>query len=409
MVGFDNGADGYRLLNEVRDDDPEYGVANPRLVPSIHSNLTAQLDVTTAIRLAENRSLCFQGPVKVGSFEIDADVAQTLLASPNPHRKPNTDVVRPWLNGRDITARPTGRFIIDFGTMSMSAAALYEAPFEYLRRTVLPQRLSNRDRQRRENWWRLGRSGADLKRATEGLPRFICTPRVARHRLFVWVPTQTLPDSRLFAFARSDDYFFGVLQSRVHECWSLATSSRHGDGTEGGRPTYNNTTCFETFPLPWPPRQEPPVNSRIQAIGDASRLLTQRREEWLNPPDASEPESRSRTLTKLYNARPMWLKQAHEALDRAVLDAYGWPNDLSDSQLLERLFALNRERFGAEAEPGGQLGLPEPAVVSKPPRQSRTTKLLDNAVEGGSQNSPRPRRRPALELGKGRSPLKSPG
>lgn len=56
---------------------------------------------------------------------------------------------------------------------------------------------------------------------------------------------------------------------------------------------------------------------------------------------------------------------ARERLDRAVLNAYGWPDNLSDAELLERLFALNRERAEAEARAGGQLPLPEPAVVGK--------------------------------------------
>lgn len=51
-----------------------------------------------------------------------------------------------------------------------------------------------------------------------------------------------------------------------------------------------------------------------------------------------------RTLTNLYNERPDWLDAAHERLDAAVFDAYGWPHDLSDEEILERLLALNLER-----------------------------------------------------------------
>ena len=98
-------------------------------------------------------------------------------------------------------------------------------------------------------WWQHGETVPGLRAAIAPLQRFIVTPRVARHRLFVWVPTETLPDSRLYAFARDDDYFFGVLHSKVHELWALATSSRHGVGND---PTYNSTTCFETFPFPSP-------------------------------------------------------------------------------------------------------------------------------------------------------------
>lgn len=50
------------------------------------------------------------------------------------------------------------------------------------------------------------------------------------------------------------------------------------------------------------------------------------------------------TLTNLYNQRPTWLDNAHQKLDAAVFAAYGWPNDLSDDDILARLLALNLER-----------------------------------------------------------------
>ena len=340
MVGFDGGSETQRLLNESKDDPTEVALARARPVEGINANLTSRLDLTKARRLKENLGICFQGPVKVGSFDIDWRLAQQFVASPNPDGRQNSDVVRPWLNGRDIASRPSGKFIIDFGELPESEAMMYEAPFEYVRRVVGPVRRANRDRQRRENWWRLGRSGSDLKRATERLTRFICTPRVAKHRLFVWVSARTMPDSRLFAVAREDDYFFGVLHSRIHEVWALATSSRHGVGND---PTYNNTTCFETFPLPQPtPEQE-------EAVATAARELDRLRQGWLNPEPAGglplpEAELKQRTLTNLYNQRPAWLANAHAALDAAVFAAYGWPANLGDEEILARLLQLNLER-----------------------------------------------------------------
>jgi hypothetical protein len=118
--------------------------------------------------------------------------------------------------------------------------------------------------------------------------------------------------------------------------------ARHG----GERPTYNNTTCFDTFPFPWPPGQEPPDDPRVAAIAAAARRLVQLRDNWLNPPGATEADLKPRTLTNLYNARPEWLAQAHRALDAAVLAAYGWPADLPDDAILARLLALNHERAG---------------------------------------------------------------
>ena len=335
MVGFDDGSETEKILDGVP-------------VEGINANLTSQLDLTRARRLAENSGICFQGPVKVGPFDISRDVAEKMLTRPNPHRKPNSDVIRRWVNGRDITDRDTGSYIIDFADMVHEEAARYEAPFEYVARHVKPARERNRDRQRREAWWRLGRSGRDLRTATKSLTRFLATPRVAKHRVFKWVDSTTLPDSRVFAFARDDDYFFGVLQSHVHEVWALATSSRHGDGGLGGRPTYNNTTCFETFPLPWPPGHEDTADPAYGAIAAAARELDSLREGFLNPEGLEPEELKKLTLTNLYNERPTWLTNAHKRLDGAVLAAYGWPLDISDGEILARLMALNARRSGGE-------------------------------------------------------------
>jgi type II restriction/modification system DNA methylase subunit YeeA len=176
------------------------------------------------------------------------------------------------------------------------------------------------------------------------LSRYICTPRVARHRLFVWATAPTLPDSRVCVIAREDAHFFGVLHSRVHEAWALATSPRHGVGND---PTYNDRNCFETFPLPWPPGNEPPDDPRAQAIAEAARELVAQRDAWLNPPGATQAELKGRTLTNMYNRRPTWLDLAHRRLDEAVLDAYGWPHDLADEAILERLLELNLARTPA--------------------------------------------------------------
>ena len=60
----------------------------------------------------------------------------------------------------------------------------------------------------------------------------------------------------------------------------------------------------------------------------------------------AEAELQRRTLTNLYNQRPTWLELAHRKLDEAVLDAYGWPHDVSDEEILARLLALNLARSG---------------------------------------------------------------
>ena len=121
-------------------------------------------------------------------------------------------------------------------------------------------------------------------------------------------------------------------------------ASRHGVGND---PTYNAGSCFETFPFPYPPGSEPTGDPCVLAIGEAAKELVEKRDRWLNPEGATEAELKNRTLTNLYNQRPTWLDLAHKKLDNAVFDAYGWPRDLTEEQILERLLALNLERAGA--------------------------------------------------------------
>jgi hypothetical protein len=115
---------------------------------------------------------------------------------------------------------------------------------------------------------------------------------------------------------------------------------------KGNDPRYTPTTTFETYPFPWPPGQEPHDDARVQAIAAAAKDLVAQRDAWLNPTEFMGVDLKKRTLTNLYNQRPDWLTEAHQRLDAAVLDAYGWPHDISDEEILERLLALNLARAG---------------------------------------------------------------
>ncbi len=303
-------------------------------VPVINANLTTGLDLSRARRLTENLGLAFIGDSKGGPFEIDAAVASAMLAAPNPHGLPSSDVIRPWVNGHDVSRRPMGRHIIDFGvSMDARSAALYEWPFEYVREHVRPGRLGNSRPAYEERWWIHEEARSGLRKALLGLPRFIVTIRHSKHRLFVWMPADTLPDSALVAIARADDYTFGLLHSRVHEIWALALGTQLET-----RPRYTPTTTFETFPFPRP------THEQRETVGEAARRLVELRDGWLNPPGLDPAELEKRTLTNLYNQRPTWLDDAHATLDRAVFAAYAWPPDLDDAEILGRLLSLNLER-----------------------------------------------------------------
>ena len=293
-------------------------------VANINADLTAGFDLTQAKPLPDNRNLAFQGIGKVGNFDIPESVAREMMAQSNPHGRPNAEVIKRWINGIDITRGSRDVWIIDFGVgMSMSDAALYEAPFEYVKEKVMPARVKNKMKWRAENWWLHGYLATTMRQALAPLSRYIGTPKVAKHRFFVWLTGDMLPSNLVITIARDDDYTFGVLQSRIHTTWAVAVGSQLED-----RPTYTPTTCFETFPFP------EPTGEQREAVALAAAELNRLR------------ENDTRTLTNLYNARPTWLDNAHRTLDAAVSAAYGWPADLADGEILERLLALNLERAG---------------------------------------------------------------
>jgi type II restriction/modification system DNA methylase subunit YeeA len=336
MLGFDDGTDPVHVLDGIE-------------VGEIHADLTAESNLAGAVPLLENEGLCFLGMMKGGPFELSHDDARKMLQAPiNPNGRPNSDVIKPRLGGQDIGGRGRRGWIIDFVDLPEESAALYDLPFEYVRHHVKPQRDEARDLLMRTNWWMHGRHRPALRKALLNLRRYVATPEVSKHRLFVWVVKEVVPDHKLHVFAREDDYFFGVLHSSAHERWTIATCSWIGKGND---PSYNSNTTFETFPFPWPPGTEPAeeADARVKAIADAARELVRLRDAWLNPPGASPEELKTRTLTNLYNQRPEWLANAHRDLDEAVFAAYGWPADLKKDEILGRLLALNHQRAATQA------------------------------------------------------------
>jgi type II restriction/modification system DNA methylase subunit YeeA len=342
-------------------------------VEHIRSDLTASAsDLTQAQPLAENQGIAFMGDTKGGPFNIPGELARHWLQLPlNPNGRPNSDVLRPWMNGMDVTRRPADKWIIDFGwEMNEREAALFETPFAYCLTNVKPERDKNRRDAYRRFWWRHVEPRPGMWRVLKGLDRFIVTPEVSKHRIFGWLKPPIVPDHKLQVIVSQSDFMFGVLYSRIHHWWSLRVGSWHGVGND---PRYTIGTTFETFPFPEGmtpniPATQYAQDPRAAAIAEAARRLDELREAWLNPSDLvrREPEVvpgypdrilpvdpraaailKTRTLTNLYNERPAWLDNAHRDLDRAVAAAYGWPDDIGEEDALARLLALNLERAEA--------------------------------------------------------------
>lgn len=331
-------------------------------------NEDAGVDLTRAVRLSSNIGSSFIGGMKKGEFDIAGDIARRWIAMPNnPNGKGNREVVKPWMNGLDITRRPSDAWIVDFGIdMTESQASMFEIPFQHVVDFVKPKRMEVRNDLERTKWWLHARPAPDLRAATASIPRFMGTARVAKHRLFTWLPTQSVIDGQIVVIACDDDTTFGILHSRFHEIWSLRMCTYLGVGND---PRYTPTTCFETFPFPEGLTPNLPASAyaddpRAQRIAAAARVLVEARDRWLNPPEWTdripevvpgypdrivakpgfEAELKKRTLTNLYNARPAWLDHLHRDLDTAVAAAYGWDWPLSDDDILKRLFELNQIR-----------------------------------------------------------------
>jgi type II restriction/modification system DNA methylase subunit YeeA len=343
-------------------------------VAEIYSNLSAgSADLTTAKRLRTNTGVCFEGMKKYGPFDVPGEQAREWLSAPlNPNGRGNSDVIKPYLNAMDVVRRPSDRWVIDFGILEVSDAALYEQPFQYAQEHVRPVRATDRNQRTRERWWLFERSRPDLRAALPGLTRCIVTPVVSKHRVFAWAPVHSVISNLCDVIARDDDTTFGILHSRFHEAWAL----RQGTSLED-RPRYTPSTTFETFPFPDGLTPDVPpadyaADAHAQAIAKAARRLDTLRANWLNPPDLVDlvpevvpgfpdrivpkdakaaAELKKRTLTNLYNLRPEWLIQAHADLDAAVAAAYGWPADISEDDALAALLALNHARSAAEAAP----------------------------------------------------------
>lgn len=222
---------------------------------TIHADLTStnvdsagteSASLTSAKALPANGGTAYVGIQKTGPFEIPGDLAREWLRMPNPNGQPNSAVVRPWFNGLDVTRRNRDMWIVDFGAdMQAGEASVFEKPFEHVTLHVKPTRVGKREARTNECYWLFQWSRPVMRSAIQGLPRFIVTPEIAKHRIFALLPMTTVADKNLTVVARADDTTFGILHSRFHELWALRMGSSLED-----RPRYTPTTCFETFPFP---------------------------------------------------------------------------------------------------------------------------------------------------------------
>lgn len=303
-------------------------------------------------------------------FIVTADEAAKL--DPNSLRKgahirsgsrDEADVIFDYRNGRDLASRSRDVMVIDlFGLDEKFVRERFPAVYQHLANAVRPQRngqaaksKTSDAKQYAKEWWLFGKARPEMRKALHGLERCIVTIETSKHRTFQFLPTTVVPDVTLICIASNDSFELGILSSNIHVCWALAAGARLGVGND---PRYNKTRCFDPFPFP----AELSVELKEKIRAEAEGLDTLRKKVLGEHEDI--------TLTKLYNVLEALregrelaeaerdihnrglvtlIKQHHDAIDRLVAEAYGWPADLVDEEILTRLVALNKERAAEEA------------------------------------------------------------
>ena len=344
-----------KVAKEVEVDESEVQVLLTTWHGEIQSDLTIGAAVSSTTPLMSNATLSNRGVQLIGGGFICSEQEGEALGR---FRIPGLmNLIRPYRNGRDLMQTSRNVFAIDlFGLSELQIRTQFPQIFQWVFNRVKPERDQNNRASYRDNWWIFGEPRKVLRGTLVGLRRYIATVETAKHRIFTFLSEEILPDNMLVVIALQQGDALAILSSRIHVVWALAAG-----GTLEDRPRYNKTLCFETFPFPV---LTDGSRSQIDRLGE--QLDAHRKRQQDLHPDL--------TMTGMYNvleklrsgeelpAREKQihekglvsvLKQIHDELDAAVFDAYGWPHDLTDEEILERLVALNHER--AEEEKNGLI------------------------------------------------------
>ncbi|RDV36273.1 class I SAM-dependent DNA methyltransferase [Bradymonadaceae bacterium TMQ3] len=345
------------MVVEESEGDEAVEVDLAKMVGGINADLTCGADLTQTHALEANNKLASPGVKLHGSGFIVTPEEAAQLGVGRIDGIENH--VRPYRNGRDLTKRPRGVWVIDlFGLEPDEVRARFPEVYQWVVERVKPERDQNRRATYRDNWWIFGEPRKKLRPALDGLTRYIATVETSKHRFFTFLEEAILPDNMLIAIALEDAYHLGVLSSTIHVIWALGAGGRLGVGND---PRYNKTRCFDPFPFPDATAAQ---KTRIRALAeelDAHR----KRQQALHPKltltdmyNVLEKERDGEDLSakeKTLHAQGLVsvLSELHDALDAAVFEAYGWPATLTHQQLLTRLVNLNAQR--AEEEERGLI------------------------------------------------------
>ncbi|GGZ46565.1 MULTISPECIES: Eco57I restriction-modification methylase domain-containing protein [Streptomyces rochei group] len=296
--------------------DAEYVLSGEDVLNGITTSLNPGSRVTSwGEPLVENSVMSFIGAYVLGlGFTMRAGEAKVWIAEDERY----SDVLFPYLNGQDVNqnvGHTTARWVINFHDWSESKAATYPKAYDKVLREVKPEREQNKDKSRRDVWWRFTRPAPELQAAIDPLDRCIVIARISKAVMPVMVSTGPVFNEKVVVFSSEDSAFLAVLSSAVHYWWTLDRTS-----TLESRINYAPTDVFETL-------VRPPLTGRLRTAG--TRLDTYRRDLMFR---------RNIGLTDTYNlvhdeacqdADIIELRRIHEEIDRATIEAYGW-HDLLD-------------------------------------------------------------------------------
>jgi hypothetical protein len=336
-------------------------------VPVINSRLRPTPERPDPTPLRANADLAYVGSYVLGiGFTLTRAERDRLVEKDTR----NGNRIFPYLNGLEINTSPTqafDRYVIAFGQMSLEEAERWPDLIRIVREKVKPDRDRDKREPRRKYWWRFGETTPALYAALASLERCLVTAISSKHRTFAWQPTDRILDQTLIVFPLDGAHTFCLLQSRVHEVWSVELSATIKEDQR-----YNPSRAFATFPFPGAAR-DGHLDGTGQALYDArARFMVEV----------------NQGLTKTYNAlkdaacddaRILDLRRLHEAMDRAVLDAYGWTDievppycpqsdadraavQAFDDEVIDRLYVLNAERAREEH----RLGAARKSVATAP-------------------------------------------
>jgi hypothetical protein len=342
----------YRVIRETALDSDQPLIEFEERLGAINADLTVGADITRTAALRANAGLCSPG-VKLhgaGFIVTPTEARQLGLGT----REGLERHIRPYRNGRDLTARSRGVMVIDlFGLTETEVRRRFPEVYGHLLRTVKPERDVNKRATYRDNWWIFGEPRREFRPALTGLPRYIATVETAKHRVFQFLDSAIMPDNMLVCLASDDAFHLGVLGSRAHVAWALRAGGWLGIGND---PRYSKSRVFDPFPFP-----DVDDATRRAIAADAEELDETRKAVLAEHPDL--------TLTGLYNLRDRIAAgealdiaeqdqrrrgrvdiviELHRRIDASTAHAYGWPDALSDEGMVARLVILNAARSRQE-------------------------------------------------------------